>query len=95
MKDYDQKCKMCDQGCHHHQFGQFQDGRKYEACRYYGYILHKEKGVSQEVCEGYITDQFWNAMNKKKKKKDEPIPESVLQKRRLVEEYLKSRKKEQ
>lgn len=53
---YDTKCLQCEQDCAHFAHDRYEPGGEpYEACRFYGYILHPEKGISEEDCEGYIT----------------------------------------
>ena len=55
-KYYDEKCLLCER-CFYHAFGNYPDGRPYEACRFFGYILHPEKGISEEDCTGFITPE--------------------------------------
>lgn len=60
-KYYDEKCELCDKDCHYLANDNFPNGKPYEACRFYGYILHPEKGISKEDCKGYISEQKWQA----------------------------------
>ena len=67
-KWYDQRCPDCD-SCGWLKDGAYPDGRPYEACEHYGYILHESV---MEKCEGYMTErgvaEFKNQYNKRKKK---------------------------
>ena len=51
---YDEMSIDC-QGCYFFRDGSFPDGRLYKCCRYYGYILHESKGVSDEHCSMRMT----------------------------------------
>ena len=51
---YDEMSIDC-QGCYFLRDGRFTDGRPYKCCRYYGYILHESKGVSDEHCSRRMT----------------------------------------
>lgn len=55
-KYYDEKCEQCAQ-CGHYAMGAYPSGVPYEACRRYGYILHPEKGITQESCDGFQTPE--------------------------------------
>ena len=70
-KYYDEKCLQCEAGCHFFGYGQFPNGETYEACRNYGYILHLDKGVSMDECEGFRTEEQWLKEQEIKKKKNE------------------------
>ena len=35
----------------------YPDGRAYKCCKYYGYILHESKGVSDEHCSRRMTQE--------------------------------------
>ena len=50
-KYYDQKCPDCGQ-CGWLKGGSYPDGRPYEACEWYGYILHE---TVMAKCEGFMT----------------------------------------
>ena len=49
---YDHKSVDC-AGCYYLNTGTYTDGRNYEVCKNYGYILHPWKGVSEEHCKGF------------------------------------------
>ena len=53
---YDEMSIDC-QGCYFLRDGSFPDGRPYKCCRYYGYILHESKGVSDEHCSMRMTKE--------------------------------------
>lgn len=67
-KYYDEKCVECDLGCHHYGEGKFPNGSPYICCRCYGYILHLEKGISKEHCDGFITEENWQKKEMQKEK---------------------------
>ena len=69
-KYYDEKCEQCEQGCHYHAFDSYPDGRPYEACRHYGYILHPEKGITKEPCPGFISEKRWLAQEEAKTRRE-------------------------
>ena len=51
---YDTKCAQCER-CKFHGFGNYPDGRQYEACRSFGYILHTDKPVVTDIdCTHFI-----------------------------------------
>lgn len=69
MRWYDQRSVSCD-GCLRLRLGAFPDGTPYEACRWYGYILHDELGVSDEPCSYRETDA---------ERAEAPRPKSIRQ----------------
>lgn len=48
MRWYDQMSASC-AGCLRCVAGEFPDGTHYRACRWYGYIFHEERGVTDAV----------------------------------------------
>lgn len=56
MRYYDEKCVDCSNGCCYLARDTYRDGREYEACRCFGYILHPEKGISEERCPKFRTE---------------------------------------
>lgn len=67
-KYYDQRCPDCDT-CGWRKDGSYPNGRPYEACEWYGYILHD---TVMAKCEGYMTPkgvaEFKTQYEKRKKK---------------------------
>ena len=67
-KYYDEKCPDCDT-CGWRKDGSYPDGRPYEACEFFGYILHESTPAR---CKRYMTIQgvreFKNQYNRRKKK---------------------------
>lgn len=67
-KTYDQRCPDCET-CGWHGDGNYPDGRPYDKCEWYGYILHD---TVMAKCEGYMTgrgvEEFKNQYNRRKKK---------------------------
>lgn len=70
MKYYDEQCRQCPD-CYYYQDGKYSDGKAYMACRYYGYILHPEKGISEEECNGFKTEAQYKREQEQQKKNDE------------------------
>ena len=52
-KYYDQRCPDCDT-CGWRKTGSYPNGKSYEACEWYGYILHESVMAR---CEGFATPQ--------------------------------------
>lgn len=70
MRWYDQMSASC-AGCLRCVAGEFPDGTPYRACRWYGYIFHEERGVSDEPCPRRVTDAV--------KVAEPPRPKSIRQ----------------
>ena len=49
---YDQPTTQCCD-CRFWQDGSFPNGTPYKACRRYGYLLHYDKPVTDEKCDGF------------------------------------------
>ena len=57
MKRYYDEMSIDCQGCYFLRDGSYPDGRPYNCCRYYVYILHESKGVSEEHCSMRMTKE--------------------------------------
>lgn len=68
IRYYDQKCLLCEKGCVHFATDAYPDGTPYEACRFYGYILHPGKGVADEDCIGFLTEEQQKAKEEREKR---------------------------
>lgn len=65
-KYYDQRCPDCD-GCGWLREGRYVDGRPYECCGWYGYILHESV---MDTCEGFMAPESVSRFMSQGDKKD-------------------------